>query len=109
MAYLSSISTVNFTITVSTVIVLSLFVTLFRRYWRLRHIPGPFLASCTDLWAAIRVWRGKYYHDMLTEWHAKYGPVVRAGPNRISFANPDAIPEIYGTSLIYPKVSSSLQ
>ncbi|PCG88288.1 Cytochrome P450 [Penicillium occitanis (nom. inval.)] len=106
MAYLSSISAVNLTIAASTILVLSLSVTLFRRYWKLRHIPGPFLASCTDLWAAIRVWRGQYYHDMLTEWHAKYGPVVRAGPNRVSFADPDAIPEIYGTSLIYPKSDS---
>ncbi|KAF5622230.1 benzoate 4-monooxygenase cytochrome P450 [Fusarium tjaetaba] len=106
MTYLSSTSPVTVAIVASTVLVLSLFVTLFRRYWTLRHIPGPFLASCTDLWAAIRVWRGKYYQDMLEEWHAKYGPVVRAGPNRVSFADPDAIPEIYGTSLIYPKSDS---
>ncbi|KAH7174986.1 cytochrome P450, partial [Fusarium flagelliforme] len=83
-----------------------LFITLFRQYWKLRHIPGPFLASCTDLWAAIAVWRGRYYHDMVTEWHAKYGPVVRVGPNRVSFADPSAIPNIYGTSLTYPKSDS---
>lgn len=104
MAHLSSISTVNLILAVSTVLVLLLSVTLFTRYWKLRHIPGPFLTSCTDLWASIGVWRGKYYMDMVTEWHAQYGPVVRTGPNRVSFADPDAIPNIFGTSLIYPKV-----
>ncbi|KLO94369.1 putative Benzoate 4-monooxygenase cytochrome P450 [Fusarium fujikuroi] len=106
MTYLSSISATNLTIAVSTVLILSLFITCVRRYWRLRHIPGPFIASYTDLWAAISVWRGKYYHDTVTQWHAKYGPVVRAGPNRVSFADPNAIPDIYGTSLIYSKSDS---
>ncbi|KAM3425387.1 Pisatin demethylase [Cercospora zeina] len=79
---------------------------LCRRHYALRHIPGPFLASITALWAAWRVFRGEYYMDIVAELHAKYGPVVRSGPHRVSFAGPDAIAEIYGTSQVYPKAAS---
>ncbi|CAK1357512.1 Pisatin demethylase [Cercospora beticola] len=81
-------------------------IALFSRYHALRHIPGPRLASITDLWAAWRVFRGEYYMDVVAELHSKYGPVVRTGPNRVSFASPDAIADIYGTSYVYPKADS---
>lgn len=87
-------------------IVLSAFTFLTSRYWRLRHIPGPFVASLTDFWAAIRTWRGEYSHVFLQDLHARYGPVVRWGPNRVSFASPTTIPTIYGTQNVYPKAPS---
>lgn len=75
------------------------------RYYRLRHIKGPFLASLTDLWAASRIWHGEYHHELIYKLHQQYGPVVRFGPNRVSFSQPAAIPTIYGTSQVFPKVS----
>lgn len=75
------------------------------RYRRLRHIPGPLLPSLTDLWLQSKVWRGTNTAKIVPELHQKYGPVVRWGPNRVSFASPAAILDIYSTRDIFPKVS----
>ena len=69
-------------------------VQLFRTWWRLRHIPGPFLAKFTNL---QRVWwvktkRADLIHKRL---HEQYGEVVRMGPNMVSFSNPAAVPVVY--------------
>ena len=80
-------------------------ISLYRRWQRLAHIPGPLLASLTNFWAAIKIWRGEMYHEFIQDLHARYGPVVRFGPNRVSFSQPEAVAEIYGTSHVYPKVS----
>lgn len=70
------------------------------RYSRgLNRFDGPFLASVTNLWKIWNVWfntpprRNELYVDL----HRTYGDVVRIGPRNISFADPQAIPEIYGT------------
>lgn len=66
------------------------------RYRRgLRSIPGPFLASISDL---DRIWScasglQMNYHLQL---HEKYGPLVRLGPKHVSFSDGSLIPEIYG-------------
>ncbi|SMY22029.1 unnamed protein product [Zymoseptoria tritici ST99CH_1A5] len=54
----------------------------------------------------LRIWRGEYFVDIVSELHKAYGPVVRTGPNRVSFASAEAIPEIYGTSKVYSKAAS---
>lgn len=61
----------------------------------LRDIPGPFLASISNL---DRIWsclRGEQmdYHLRL---HDRYGPLVRVGPNHVSFAEGSLIPTVYG-------------
>lgn len=76
---------------------------LFRVWWSLRHIPGPFLASLTNL---QRVWwvktgRAHLYHQAI---HAKYGDVVRIGPHMVSFSNPEAIATVYPIRPGFPKV-----
>ena len=69
-------------------------VYLFRTWWSLRHIPGPFLASITNLQRVWWVKTGKaYLHYQAV--HAKYGDIVRMGPNMVSIANPEAIPTVY--------------
>ncbi|EME44888.1 hypothetical protein DOTSEDRAFT_169930, partial [Dothistroma septosporum NZE10] len=77
-----------------------------RIYARLRNVPGPFLASMTDLWMVSKVWRGGHYHEIVYELHQKYGQVVRFGPNRVSFADPETIHQIYGTHPVFPKAPS---
>jgi len=80
--------------------VVLLFLNLLRlRYSKgLNKFDGPFLASFTDLW---KVWYA--YHnsqkknDIYVDIHKKYGDVVRIGPNNLSFADPRAIQDIYGT------------
>ncbi|KAL7622225.1 hypothetical protein AAE478_007728 [Parahypoxylon ruwenzoriense] len=61
----------------------------------LNKYPGPFLASLSDLWRLRDVYgqRPELTHQKL---HAKYGDVVRLGPNSLSFADPKALKSIYG-------------
>lgn len=67
------------------------------RYYRgLNKFNGPFLASFTDLWKlwyAVTGSQKQVYVDV----HEKYGDIVRLGPTELSFANPQAIRDIYGT------------
>jgi len=64
-------------------------------YLHLRRIPGPLLASISNLprlfWVVSR--RAHLQHIAL---HKKYGKLVRMGPNMVSVADPAAIPIIYG-------------
>lgn len=69
----------------------------------LHKYPGPFLASLTDLWRLWDVYgqRPELTHQKL---HAKYGDVVRLGPNSLSFADPKALKTIYGLNKGFVKV-----
>ncbi|KAI1419717.1 cytochrome P450 [Xylaria sp. FL1777] len=61
---------------------------VYRRYASpLRSIPGPFLASCTRLWK-IRSTISENTQWEHVDLHRKYGPVVRIGPNEVSFSSP---------------------
>lgn len=61
----------------------------------LRQIPGPFLASFSDLDRIISTAKGlcMNYHLKL---HEQYGPLVRIGPKHVSFSDPSYIPVLYG-------------
>ncbi|KAI8258187.1 Trichothecene C-15 hydroxylase [Colletotrichum sp. SAR11_239] len=61
----------------------------------LRKYPGP------KLWAAsqipwLRSYTGGLYHVKLRDMHEKYGPVVRVGPNELSFTSPEAWQAVMG-------------
>lgn len=79
------------------------FVHLFQTWWSLRHIPGPFLASITNLQRVwwVRTGRAHLYHQAV---HAKYGDIVRIGPHMVSISNPEAIQTIYPIRSGFPKV-----
>ncbi|KAL1863957.1 hypothetical protein VTK73DRAFT_6277 [Phialemonium thermophilum] len=69
----------------------------------LRSIPGPFLASFTNLWRLIDVARGRH-QDTLINLHRKYkSKLVRIGPNAVSVADPDAVRIIYGLKTGFSK------
>ena len=77
---------------------------LFVRYRRLQSIPGPPLASLTDLWRA--------YHQNASNWtntlrqlHEKYGPFVRLGPNTVSVSDAAAVSTIYSMHGEFKKAS----
>ena len=76
-------------------------------YLRLRHIPGPFAASLTNLWLLTKMRRGSWREAMI-QLDRKYGPVVKYGPQRVLFSQVDAVPIIYGTTNVMPKASFSL-
>ncbi|KAL1889734.1 hypothetical protein Sste5346_008720 [Sporothrix stenoceras] len=63
----------------------------------LRTYPGPLLGKLTSLYMTATTALG---HNTYTRFdlHRKYGPVVRTGPNELSFADQDTIKAIYGQS-----------
>lgn len=69
----------------------------------LNKYPGPFLASLTDLWRLWDVY-GQRPERTLQALHAKYGDVVRIGPNCLSFADPAVLKSIYGLNKGFVKV-----
>ncbi|KAJ9641648.1 hypothetical protein H2204_002710 [Knufia peltigerae] len=60
----------------------------------LSKFPGPFLASQTDLWRVYQL-TTRHMPETLLQLHEKYGPVVRYGPNELSFWGVEAINPIY--------------
>lgn len=69
----------------------------------LSDIPGPFIASFTDLWQFYRSLRGLGIEDY--KLHEKYNsPLVRVGPNTIAVSDPDACRIIFGYKTIFKKV-----
>lgn len=88
-----------------TFIITILLIALFRRYRKLSHVPGPFLASLTDFWRAYHQNAGNHAAFSL-KVHEKYGPVVRVGPNTVHVNDARAIPAIYTNHGEFPKVGN---
>jgi hypothetical protein len=59
-------------------------------WYRLSHIPGPFLASVSSLWG-YRAVKNMAFHLTLQELHEKYGSTVRIGPDSIITSNPETL------------------
>lgn len=57
--------------------------------------PGPLLAKITDLYSTYYALRGDRHVEFFRA-HEKYGPIVRFGPNSLSFNSNSALKEIYG-------------
>ncbi|KAK3363004.1 cytochrome P450 [Lasiosphaeria hispida] len=68
-------------------LVSSFMFVLARRFWRLKDIDGPFLAAFTNLWRARIQYFGPFVPTLL-KLHEEYGPIVRIGPNTVSFSDP---------------------
>jgi hypothetical protein len=76
---------------------------LLNRYNRLSKIPGPWLASSTNLWRFALTWTEKAEATHI-KLHAQYGDVVRLGPNLVSVTDLDAVKKIYGAGTSFEKV-----
>ncbi|MCJ1397408.1 hypothetical protein MMC11_000601 [Xylographa trunciseda] len=61
----------------------------------IRDVPGPFLATFSNLWLLYQCRRGRRYLAV-DNAHKKYGTLVRIQPDHVSIADADAIPIIYG-------------
>ncbi|KAI8937337.1 hypothetical protein NX059_006543 [Plenodomus lindquistii] len=69
---------------------------LYRLYFHpLKDFPGPRLCAASRIPGHIATWRGTR-DPLVREMHAKYGHIVRIGPNQLSFTHPDAWKDIYG-------------
>lgn len=73
-------------------------------YLKLRHVPGPFLAALSNCARFSWVLTGRAQAIHL-EQHRKYGKIVRFGPNMVSVSDPNEIPNIYGFTGKFKKVS----
>ena len=70
----------------------------------LAAVPGPFAASVSNVWKLWALWRSKM-HLYTRDAHKKYGPVVRIGPNTVSFTSSAAVHSIYSSRDAFLKVS----
>ncbi|KAF8579798.1 cytochrome P450 [Ramaria rubella] len=68
----------------------------------LADVPGPKLAALTDIWKTQAVFRRKFSSSLRKE-HAKYGDVVRIGPNEVSIISPEDVATIYGQKTEFTK------
>ncbi|KAI1075116.1 cytochrome P450 [Whalleya microplaca] len=85
---------------VLTILVADLMRTRYR--WRLRQIPGPFVASFSNLWKVRAVWNGNMHRENVRV-HEDYGPIVRIGPNHVSVSDPQSMKVIYGVQNVFRK------
>ncbi|KAF4448619.1 hypothetical protein F53441_7995 [Fusarium austroafricanum] len=71
-------------------------------WYRLRHIPGPFLASFSYFWVAYGTVTGTTY-DNLVSLHRKYGSLVRVGPNEVLSDDPALVRKFSNIHSTYTK------
>ncbi|OTA99734.1 hypothetical protein M426DRAFT_76178 [Hypoxylon sp. CI-4A] len=88
--------------TVISIILISLIRTRYRK--GLRRVPGPFVASFSNLWKLRAAWN-KNMHRENVRVHEDYGPIVRIGPNHVSVADPESMRVIYGVQKVFPKTA----
>ncbi|KAK9444725.1 Cytochrome P450 [Metarhizium brunneum] len=60
----------------------------------LSKYPGPFTAKLSDLYGAFYAFH-TVLHERTLDDHARYGPVVRHGPNKLVFSSVRALRDIY--------------
>lgn len=71
-------------------------------------IPGPFLASLSNLYRFRLVWLDDV-SDRSLRLHRRYGPLLRLGPKYISASSPESIHAIYRSGTGFQKVRLKLQ
>ncbi|RVX73985.1 hypothetical protein B0A52_02875 [Exophiala mesophila] len=71
---------------------------------RLNKIPGPWIYRATRYRLALDAWRTRYVHA-IHHLHQSYGPVVRIGPNEVSFNSLTALRTIYGAGSGFERTS----
>ena len=70
-----------------------------RQLWK---IPGPRLYSASSVPLALKAWHARSVQTIY-KLHQKHGPVVRVGPNQISFNSLSALRTIYGAGSPYER------
>jgi hypothetical protein len=69
---------------------------------RLRHFPGPPLASFSYAWGFLMIKRGRM-ERVLAETQRRYGPIMRIGPNELMVYDPDTLWHINGVRSSYTR------
>ncbi|KAH8657852.1 cytochrome P450 [Xylariales sp. PMI_506] len=102
---LATLETVNTkTLFLSSGIILALFLVVSTavQWSRLRHIPGPVVASLTSLWAYRHV-GGMGFHKIAINTQEKYGEIVRIGPNDVMISDPEELWRINSARSTYTR------
>ncbi|KAK4670011.1 uncharacterized protein QC763_207920 [Podospora pseudopauciseta] len=87
----------------TTILILLLTNLVWTRYRSgLRQIPGPFLASFSNLWKLRATWNQNMHRENVRV-HEDYGPIVRIGPNHVSVSDAESMQTIYGVKNVFPK------
>ena len=73
-------------------------------FYRLSRIPGPKLFALTRWRLAYEDWKGTRTRT-IHQLHKTYGPVVRIGPNELSFNSLTALKTIYGAGSGFERTS----
>ena len=60
----------------------------------LRHIPGPFLSTISQISLFYESLRGRRVHWIMKQ-HERHGPVIRIAPDKICVATEEGIKQIY--------------
>lgn len=82
---------------------------LLQRYQSgLINVPGPFLASLSDLYRFRLVWL-EDVSDRSLRLHRKYGPLLRLGPNYVSASSSESVHAIYRSGTGFQKVRIKIQ
>ncbi|KAH8880933.1 cytochrome P450 [Thozetella sp. PMI_491] len=74
----------------------------FHSWWRLRHIPGPWFAGFSYIWIARMAGSGKQAYQY-RDFGARYGPLVRVGPNYLTTDDPDLLRRMSGARNAYDR------
>ncbi|EXJ79255.1 hypothetical protein A1O3_08756 [Capronia epimyces CBS 606.96] len=69
---------------------------------KLKTIPGPWLYATTRFRLAVDAWQARSVQAILS-LHRQYGPVVRIGPNEVSFNSLSALKAIYGAGSVFER------
>ncbi|KAK4098061.1 cytochrome P450 [Parathielavia hyrcaniae] len=80
----------------------AIFVSYYRSWKRLAHVPGPAAAHISILWLLRRAWNKELF-PCLIEAGNKYGPLTRIGPNLLLVSDPDELRRISGVRSDYTK------
>ncbi|KAM7204219.1 Cytochrome P450 [Naviculisporaceae sp. PSN 640] len=73
-----------------------------RRWYRLRHVPGPWICGWTSLWL-LKQHLGPRIDQSWKKLVEEYGPVVRMAPNEILLADADELVRIQSPRSVYRK------
>lgn len=79
------------------VVLVTLFVYEFRSWYRLRHVPGPFLASISSTWMVKKALSGRF-HEHLKDVSEQYGKdAAPLSPRSAGPQVPVAVPGVLPT------------
>jgi len=73
-----------------------------RAWYRLRHIPGPQLATLSPAWIIKALSSGRF-HEKLLQVSREYGPLVRIGSNDLLCTEPDVLRRMSAVRSPYTK------